>query len=84
MTMQSFLIFDEAARIAAESLNSEAPFAIQPRPLDGPSAPAELAEHYAAPASLLDHPDYARWHPSLSLLPIRSLDVEMVFAGVAD
>lgn len=39
-----------------------------------------LVGHWVAPARLLNDPDYARWVPTLKLLPIHVIGSDVLFA----
>lgn len=77
MTIQTYIILNEAQKAAAEALNGE-DAAVVPRLIDNPAA-GELYGLYVAPARILSDPVYARWHDSLSVLPRQELDSDLIF-----
>lgn len=83
MTVAAWLIFDDAARLAAEALN-DASARVEPRLVGNAGAGAgDLAGNYAVPASLLENPEYARWRPQCAALPIVQADAELLFGPPA-
>lgn len=87
MTVQAWLIFNDTQRAAAEALNDSSALVI-PRLIDNPLADnlgeGVLLGKFVAPGRILNDPYYVRWVPSLSLLPIRAMDSDILFLPPTD
>jgi hypothetical protein len=85
MTTQAWLVFTPAQSAAAVAASASTTFKVYPRAIDAPTAnqlgdPVVIVGNLVAPARILNDPDYAPvWAASLSGLPIRVLDSDVLF-----
>lgn len=82
MTTQAWIILSQQERDDAELLNNE-DSALGSRQIDNTLANnlglGDLQGKWVAPVRLLNDPEYARWVPTLGLLPIAVMDSDTLF-----
>ncbi len=86
MTTQAFIILTETEAAAAVDLNPEEgveKVSVWPRVIDNPTAnnlgEGVLVGKFVLPARILNNLEYSAWHPTLSVLPIRTMDSDVLF-----
>lgn len=82
MTVQAYILMTTAQKIEAEALDDMSA-RLGAREIDNPLANnlgyGQIFGMWVAPARLLNDPFYARWVPTLGLLPIHIMDSEVIF-----
>lgn len=82
MPVMAVFILDQQQRDKAVALN-KAPFAVEPRLIDNPLANnlgiGTLVGQFMLPARILNKPEMNAWWPLLGSMPIRTLDMDVLF-----
>lgn len=85
MTVQAWIVMTTAEKNAATILDDEEAM-LGARQIDNPLANnlgyGALVDKWVAPARLLNDINYARWVPTLGLLPIHVMDSDTLFIPV--
>lgn len=87
MTVQAYILMTQVERDAATALDGGS-VALGAQQIDNPLANnlgyGTIVGMWTAPARLLNDPDYARWVPTLGLLPIHVMDSATLLIPIDD